>query len=208
MEDFLAATAFDGEPTRLDQPDHLFLVIDCRPRRHIEVVHIDLIELVLSRGGRKDTVREYRQTSAWTQDRGHLVQRGKRVDPVEGLGEHDKIEIPARRLPCLEGRPFDPCAFRRRYAPHPFVRLDGKDVRAGLRQLRCRNASSGADVQHAHAGRRDETGNQWLWIPRTVLVVLLASYTERLSPTPVGVGRRTVRHSALQPEWPRQFGQG
>jgi hypothetical protein len=97
---------------------------------------------------------------------------------VEGLREHDEIEISAYRLPFLEGRPFDASALPGGDACHPLVRLNGEHVRAGFGELLCRNAGSGADVKHPHADRRHETSDEWLWVPRSVPVVLFGSSTE------------------------------
>jgi hypothetical protein len=187
MQLFDAAPSLDGEPKLLDHHRHLVLGIDVRPRRHVQVVRVDLVEFLLRRRGGQDAVREQCQLTTRAQDRRDLLQRKLGLDPVEGLGEHDEIELSIRWLPLLKGRLLDTDTLRGRHTRHPFVRFDGEDIRAGFRQLRCCDAGSGADVQRTDTRIGDEFGEERLRIARTVAVVRIGGGAERLRAATVGV---------------------
>src|SRR6185369_446815 len=99
---------------------------------------------------------------------------------MERLGEHDEIELSTCRLPVLEGGPLDADTLCGRHPGHPLVRLHGKHIGAGLRQLRCRDTCSRADVKRPQSASGDQTRDEWAWVARPVAVVLLGRATERL----------------------------
>jgi hypothetical protein len=102
---------------------------DDRRGGHVEVIRIDLVEILLCWRGRHDPVREQRQPTTLSQDRRDLLQRKPGIDPLEGLGENDEIELSIRGPPLLEARLLDADTLRGRQARHPLVRLDGQHVR-------------------------------------------------------------------------------
>ncbi len=129
---------------------------------------------------------------------------------MEGLPEHDQVEVAVRRIPILERAHLDGYSLFLRDSRHSRIRLNSKDIGPFVEELSGSDPGTGANIEHPLSTPREEVSDQLAGIARPTRIIESRGGAKRVRARPVSVeicvwlhvnSLRRCNTCALQFDW-------